>query len=383
LTMGFIFWLTFGPLGSFCQKLTSDLVEIIIKWVRAGLAAGGASGWAVSLVCDGALRGVGGVLSFLPQIAILFLCLSVLEDSGYMARAAFIMDRPLRKIGLSGKSFVPVLMGFGCTVPAVLSTRILENQKDKRATIMITPFFSCNAKLPVYAMMIAAFFPPGSPKFLGFLPSGAMVIIFIYALGVALAALSALLANKTVLRGEAASFVMELPEYRLPTPRGLWIHVWERLRDYISKAGSVILGATIVVWLMINFTPGLNMTGDSSRSIMAAIGRLIAPLLAPAGFGDWKYASALLTGFIAKEQVYSTMMVIFGSEPALNAALRSELSSAAGMAFMVFVLLYTPCVAAVNAIIREMKSPKYSAMTIGWGLVCAWLVSVIIYQVFR
>lgn len=370
LIMFLIFYITFGSVGSGLSDITSGFIEdTIIPFVAGILGKAGASDWAISLVCDGALAGVGAVLAFLPQIAVLFLFLSILEDSGYMSRAAFIMDKILRKVGLSGKSFVPMLMGFGCTVPAVMCTRTIENEKDKRATILITPFMSCSAKMPVYAMIIAAFFPK----------SGGLVIVGIYVMGLIVAGLSALIFNKTILKGEAASFVMELPPYRFPTLRGLWLHIWERLKDYISKAGSVILGATIVVWFLQNFTFSLQMTTDSSQSILAKLGMIIAPIFAPCGFGNWESAVSLLTGVIAKEQVVSTMTVLYGQN--ITGALTNIMSPLAAVSFLAFVLLYTPCVAAVATIRREMNSKKWTLFAVAFQFALAWFVSMLIFQI--
>lgn len=370
LVMFLIFYITFGSLGSKLSDITANFIDgTLIPAVSVMLERAGASDWAISLVCNGALAGVGAVLAFLPQITVLFFFLSILEDSGYMSRAAFIMDKLLRKVGLSGKSFVPMLMGFGCTVPAVMCTRTIENEKDKRATILITPFMSCSAKMPVYAMIIAAFFPY----------NGGIVILGIYALGLIVAALSALVFNKTILKGEAASFVMELPPYRLPTLRGLWIHIWERLKDYISKAGSVILGATIVVWFLQNFTFDLTMTTDSSKSILARIGMIIAPIFKPCGFGTWESAVSLLTGVIAKEQVVSTMTVLYGQN--ISSALPQIMSPLAAISFLVFVLLYTPCVAAVATIRREINSSKWTLFAIVFQILLAWFASMLIFQI--
>lgn len=370
LVMFLIFYITFGNSGGNLSDIAADFIDNkLIIAVSHLLERIGASHWAVGLVCNGALSGVGAVLAFLPQITALFFFLSILEDSGYMARAAFIMDKLLRKVGLSGKSFVPMLMGFGCTVPAVMCTRTIESEKDKRATILITPFMSCSAKMPVYAMITAAFFPC----------NGGLVILGIYVLGLITAAMCALVFNKTILTGEASDFVMELPPYRLPTFRGLCIHIRERLRDYISKAGSVILGATIVVWFLQNFTFDLQMTEDSSQSILAGIGMIIAPIFKPCGFGTWEASVSLLTGMIAKEQVVSTMTVLYGQN--ISAALPQIMSPAAAASFLVFVLLYTPCVAAIITIRKELNSIKWTFFAIIFQMLLAWLVSALIFQI--
>lgn len=368
-----IFYITFGPVGSF---LTARVSWFIGSWlsdkVTVLLLAAGASDWARSLAVDGVIAGVGAVLAFLPQILLLFLLLSVLEDSGYMARAAFIMDPLLRKIGLSGKAFVPMLMGFGCTVPAVMGTRILENEKDKRLTILITPFMSCSAKMPVYSMFILAFFVGSRP----------LVIFSVYLLGIILAVLSALLFKNTILTGKDAPFVMELPPYRLPTPQSLWLHVWERLKDFITKAGTVLLGATVIIWFLRSFSPNLQMVTNESQSILAQIGILIAPIFTLCGFGNWKSAVSLVTGLVAKESVVSTMQILYptGADGTLNIALRQAFTPLSAYAFLIFVLLYTPCVAALSAIRREMGSLKWTSVTIVYQLALAWFASAFFYQ---
>lgn len=368
-----IFAITFGPIGSFL----SDQVDVLVNTdfsgaVSAALLAAGASDWARSLVVDGMIAGVGAVVSFLPQILLLFTLLSLLEDSGYMARAAFIMDQLLRKIGLSGRAFVPMLMGFGCSVPAVMGTRILENEKDKRLTILITPFMSCSAKMPVYSMFIAAFFVGSRP----------LIIFSIYLLGIVMAVLSALLFKSTILKGEPAPFVMELPPYRLPTPKSLWLHVWERLKDFLTKAGTILLGATVVIWFLQSFSPELRMTGDSSESILAHIGSFIAPVFTLCGFGNWKAAVSLLTGLVAKESVVSTMSVLYSAtgDGTLTTALQQVFTPLSAYAFMVFVLMYTPCVAALAAIKREMGSTKWTAVTVFYQLAAAWFCSAMVFQ---
>lgn len=364
-----IFVITFGPLGNF---LCDGVDYIINTWfsgvVLDGLTAVGASDWAISLVCDGIISGIGAVLSFLPQILILFLLLSVLEDSGYMARAAFIMDKLLRKIGLSGRAFVPMLMGFGCTVPAVMGTRTLESVKDKRLTILITPFMSCSAKMPVYLLFISVFFA----KY------GALVVFSIYIIGIIVAILSALLLKNTILKGKAAPFVMELPPYRIPTLKNLWLHVWERLKDFLTKAGTVLLGATVVIWFLQSFDFSLHLVDDSTNSMLSSIGTFIAPVFSPCGFGDWRASVSLLTGIAAKESVVSTMAILFEGG---NAAIASVFSPLSAFSFLVFVLLYTPCIASLSAIHRELNSRKWTIFAVVYQLAVAWFVSMLVFQI--
>ncbi len=374
LIMLSIFYLTFGPLGTFLR----DKFEFLIKDVFGGsvlslLTTLGASEWAKSLVVGGVIEGVGSVMSFLPQVMILFTLLSVLEDSGYMARAAFITDKLLRKVGLSGKAFVPLLMGFGCTVPAVLGTRILEKDSNKKLTILMIPFMSCSAKMPVYAMFISALFREHQ----------VLAISSIYLLGIVMAIFTAMVFNKPVLKGDEATFIMELPEYKLPNFKNLCLHVGERLRDFITKAGTILVAATIVIWFLQSFTLGFQLTSDSSKSILASLGRLIAPIFSLCGFGDWRAAVSLLSGLIAKESVVSTMAVLYGTGglAGISEVIAAQFPTVSAYAFMVFVLLYTPCVAAVSAIHKELKSPKWTAIAIGYQLALAWFMSALVFQV--
>lgn len=362
-----IFLITFGPLGNY---LCDGVDYIINTWFSDNilrlLENVGASDWAISLVCDGIIAGIGSVLSFLPQILLLFLLLSILEDSGYMARAAFIMDKLLRKIGLSGRAFVPMLMGFGCSVPAIMGTRTLENIKDKRLTILITPFMSCSAKMPVYLLIISIFFA----KY------GALVVFAIYIIGIIAAILTALLFKNTILKGKSAPFVMELPPYRLPTLKSLWLHVWERLKDFLTKAGTVLLGATVIIWFLESFDFSLHFIDDSSESMLATIGTFIAPVFTLCGFGDWRAAVSLLTGIAAKESVVSTMTILYGGADAIAAGF----TSLSAFSFLVFVLLYTPCIAALSTIRREMQSAKWTLISIVYQLFAAWFASAFIFQ---
>lgn len=365
VTMFLVFAITFGPIGNFLR----DAAE----WLISDLLAGGlttflhnvnASEWAESLVIDGIIGGVGSVISFLPQIVLLFTLLSLLEDSGYMARAAFIMDKLLRCIGLSGRAFVPMLMGFGCTVPAVMGTRILESEKDKKLTILITPFMSCSAKMPVYLLMVSMFFKDRGP----------LVIFGIYILGVVIAILTALLFKSTVLKGKNSPFVMELPPYRLPSAKTLLLHVWERVRDFLVRAGTVLMGASILIWFLQSFNFSLQMV-ESDESILASIGMMIAPVFTLCGFGDWRASVSLVTGIAAKESVASTMAVLYGG------SLTGAFSTLSAFSFLVFVLLYTPCVAALTAMRKEFGSRKWMAVSVVYQLAVAWIMSFAVFQI--
>ncbi len=372
--MMLIFYITFGPVGNYFKSWAEFLInDIIGNSIENLLISLNASSWAKSLILDGVVKGVGSVISFFPQIMILFTLLSVLEDSGYMARAAFITDKMLRKIGLSGKAFVPLLMGFGCSVPAVLGTRILEHDKDKKLTILMIPFMSCSAKMPVYSMFISAFFPSHQP----------IIIFSIYLLGILVAIFTAFLFKNTILKGKEAPFIMELPEYKLPTLKNLSLHVWERLKDFLVKAGTVLVGATIVIWFLQSFNFSLHTVQDSSDSILAYLGAKIAPIFTLCGFNDWKASVALISGIIAKESVVSTSAILYNTEASmvLHHALSQHFSMLSAYSFMVFVLLYTPCVAALSAIRKEMKSVKWTTISILYQLITAWFVSALVFQI--
>lgn len=372
--MMLIFYITFGPVGNYFKSWAEFLInDIIGNSIEKLLVSLNASSWAKSLILDGVVKGVGSVISFFPQIMILFTLLSVLEDSGYMARAAFITDKMLRKIGLSGKAFVPLLMGFGCSVPAVLGTRILEHDKDKKLTILMIPFMSCSAKMPVYSMFISAFFPSHQP----------IIIFSIYLLGILVAIFTAFLFKNTILKGKEAPFIMELPEYKLPTLKNLSLHVWERLKDFLVKAGTVLVGATIVIWFLQSFNFSLHTVQDSSDSILAYLGAKIAPIFTLCGFNDWKASVALISGIIAKESVVSTSAILYNTEASigLHHALSQHFSTLSAYSFMVFVLLYTPCVAALSAIRKEMKSVKWTTISILYQLLTAWFVSALVFQI--
>lgn len=373
--MGLVFYITFGALGPRLSDLVGGFINGTLAGAVRGLLTGiGAADWATGLVCDGIIAGLGAVLAFLPQILLLFFFLSILEDSGYMARAAFIMDRALHVIGLSGKSFVPMLMGFGCSVPAVMSSRTLENEKDRRLTIMLIPFMSCSAKMPIYSLFIAAFFGA----------SRGLAVCSIYLLGVVVAILCAFLLQKTVLKGGHAPFVMELPPYRLPTAKTLSLHVWEKLKDFLTKAGTVLLGASVVVWALQYFNFSFQHVQDSSQSILGLIGAAIAPLFRPLGFGDWQSSVSLLSGLIAREQVVSSLGILYGTSGAgLAAALQAVYTPASAYAFMTFALLFIPCIAAVTTIRREMNSRKWTLIALSFQAVVAYFVTFVVYQLGR
>ena len=366
-----IFWLTFGLVGTFL----SDLLSLGIDWVTdladQGLTAYGINPVVHSLIIDGVFAGIGSVLSFLPIIVTLFFFLSLLEDSGYMARVAFVMDKLLRKIGLSGRSFVPMLIGFGCTVPAVMATRTLSSDRDRKMTILLTPFISCSAKLPIYGVFTAAFFPE----------YGALVMIGLYVLGILLGILSGLILGRTAFKGNPVPFVMELPAYRLPAPKSVVRLVWDKAKDFITRAFTVIFLATIIIWVLQTFDSRINVVSDSSQSLLAQIGRLIAPLFAPLGFGSWQMSTALLTGFTAKEAVVSTLAVLTGSSMAtLPQTLSGALPLPAALAFLVFTLLYTPCVAAIAAVKREMGGAKSALFVVFYQTAVAWVAAFLVYR---
>lgn len=371
-----IFYITFGALGANLTDLVDGLInETFASWVRGLLVGAGASDWAVGLVCDGVIGGVGAVLSFFPQILLLFFFLSVLEDSGYMSRAAFIMDRALHSIGLSGKSFVPMMMGFGCSVPAIMATRTLENEKDRRITMMLIPFMSCSAKMPVYSMFILAFFPSHR----------GLVVGSLYLLGMLVAVLSAFILQKTVLKGGHAPFVMELPPYRLPTVKTLGLHLYDRVKDFMTKAGTVLLGASVVVWFCQYFSFSLRHVENSADSILGTVGTWIAPIFAPLGFGDWKSSVSMLTGLIARESIVSTMGILYGVGDGNTIAemISSAYTPAAAYSFMVFSLLFIPCMAAVATLRREMNSRKWTAIALGFQAVVAWGITFIVYNICK
>ncbi len=370
-----VFLITFSGPGAWLSDGIAWFVEdVLCPGVSGWFSAIGAPAWLNGLIVDGLISGVGGVLTFLPMIALLFLFLSMLEDSGYMARAAFVMDRTLRHFGLSGKAFIPMLMGFGCTVPAVMGARTMENDKDRRMTILLVPFMSCGARLPIYGLMTAAFFPRHA----------GLVVFGLYILGPVIAIISGLILKRSLFHGEPAPFLLELPPYRMPTLKNIWLHVWERVRDFLTRAGTIIAAMSVAVWFLQNFSPSLHMVSDTSESILALLGGFIAPVFAPMGFGVWQAAVALLTGLIAKEAVVSSMSLFYGFSltdyAAAGAAMAATFSPAAALAFLVFCALYTPCVAAIATIRREMASRSWTALALIWQLCVAWLASFVTYQ---
>ena len=366
--MAVVFWLTFNVIGAFLQGLLESGITALTNVVDHAMTAAHVNSVVHSLVIDGIFSGVGGVLSFLPIIVTLFFFLSLLEDSGYMARVAFIMDKLLRKLGLSGRSIVPMLVGFGCTVPGVMASRTLPSERDRKMTILLTPFMSCTAKLPIYAFFTAAFFPK----------RGALVMIGLYVFGIVMGILMALIFKKTAFKGEAVPFVMELPNYRLPGAKNVGHLLWDKAKDFLQRAFTVIFIATIVIWFLQNFDMGLNMVSDSQNSILALVAGVLAPIFLPVGFGDWRIVTALISGFMAKESVVSSLTVLFGS----SAALQGTLTVAGVAALLVFCLLYTPCVAAIASVKRELGGKWAAAMVFGQCLI-AWVVAFVVYQIAR
>ena len=366
-----IFWITFGVVGSALSDLLSLGIDAATQAASAALAAYGLNPVVHSLVIDGVFAGVGSVLSFLPTIVVLFFLLSILEDSGYMARVAFVMDKLLRKIGLSGRSFVPMLIGFGCSVPAIMATRTLSSERDRRMTILLTPFMSCSAKLPIYGMFTMAFFPRYR----------ALVMILLYVGGMAVGVLSGLILSRTAFQGNPVPFVMELPNYRMPSPKSVGLLLWDKAKDFLTRAFTIIFLATIVIWFLQTFDTRFNVVSAGGQaSMLAGIGRVIAPLFAPLGFSDWRATTALITGFSAKETVVSTLAVLTGANTAqLPAALAEMFTPAAACAFLAFTLLYTPCVAAIAAVRREL-SGRHAAIVVCYQTLVAWLVGFVVYQ---
>lgn len=368
-----IFYLSFTLIGAPLQNLLEQLIGVASGWLDNLLSFAGVSSWVHSLVIDGALAGIGSVLSFMPVIVLLFFFLSILEDSGYMARVAFVMDTLLRKIGLSGRSVVSMLIGFGCSVPAIMSTRTLSSERDRKMTIVLTPFMSCSAKLPIYGMITAAFFPGHA----------ALVLLSMYVLGILVAVLSGLLLKNTVFRGKPTPFVLELPAYRLPSAKSVFIHMWEKAKDFLKKAFTIIFAASIVIWFLQNFDARLNMVEDASQSMIASIGSFLAPIFAPLGFTDWRASTALITGLSAKETVVSTLTILTGSatDAQLSGALAAMFSPAAAIAFLSFTILYMPCVAAFAASKREMGSLKGAVLAAAYQTGIAYLAAFIVYKI--
>lgn len=371
LIMLLIFWLTFNVIGAFLSNLLSMGIDWATGVTDSALTAYGLNPVVHSLIIDGVFAGVGSVLSFLPTIVTLFFFLSILEDSGYMARVAFVMDKLLRKIGLSGRSFVPMLIGFGCSVPAIMATRTLSSERDRKMTIMLTPFMSCSAKLPVYAVFSAAFFPKYK----------ALVMMGMYVGGIVVGIICGLVLKHTKFKGNPVPFVMELPNYRLPSLKSVGQLMWDKAKDFLQKAFTVIFVATVIIWFLQSFDTRLNIVSDSSDSLLAVIGMVISPVLKPLGFGDWRVSTALITGFTAKEAVISTLSVLTNSSTAeLGTVLGSLFTPLSALSFLVFTLLYTPCVAAVAAVKRELGSKMGALKVVILQCAIAWAVSFAVYQ---
>ena len=360
--MGLIFWLTFGVIGAGLSDWLSVGIDIVTDFADRALTAYGLNPVVHSLIIDGLFAGVGSVLSFLPIIVVLFFFLSILEDSGYMARIAFVMDKLLRKIGLSGRSFVPMIIGFGCSVPAIMATRTLSSERDRKMTILLTPFMSCSAKLPIYALFTYAFFPKYR----------ALVMVGLYFTGIIVGVLFSLLLKNTAFQGEPVPFVMELPNYRLPSLKSVGMLIWDKAKDFITKAFTIIFMASIVIWFLQTFDVRLNVVVDSKDSLLALIGGFAAPVFVPLGFGDWRISTALITGFTAKESVVSTLTVLFGGD---MSALNTLFTPFSALVFLVFTLLYTPCVAAIASVKREMGTARSAFLVVIMQCVIAWIVA--------
>ncbi|MEE3351286.1 MAG: ferrous iron transport protein B [Saccharofermentanaceae bacterium] len=366
LIMAAVFFLTFNVFGAFFQGLLENGIDKLTEAVNSAFVSWNVNEVIRSLVIEGIFNGIGSVLSFLPIIVILFFFLSMLEDSGYMARVAFVMDKFLRKLGLSGRSIVPMLIGFGCTVPGVMASRTLPSERDRKMTILLTPYMSCSAKLPIYGFFASTFFP----KYSG------LVMVGLYFIGILTGIIVAFILKSTVFKGEAVPFVMELPNYRMPGAKNVLQLLWEKAKDFLQRAFTVIFIATIVIWFLQSFDPGLSLTDDSSKSILALIAGTIAPIFAPLGFGDWRFSTALITGFMAKESVVSTLNVLTGSD----AIVHTLLSPLAAMSILVFCLLYTPCVAAVASVRRELGA-RWATIVVISQCAVAWIAAFGIYQI--
>lgn len=366
LIMGAVFFLTFNVIGAVLQNLLEKGIDYLTAQMDQLLTAWSVNTVLHSLVIDGIFKGVGSVLSFLPIIVVLFLFLSLLEDSGYMARVAFVMDKPLRKIGLSGRSIVPMLVGFGCTVPGIMASRTLPSERDRKMTILLTPFMSCSAKLPIYAFFAAAFFPKYK----------ALVMVGLYVVGILIGILVAIIIRKTLFKGEAVPFVMELPNYRMPALKNVLQLLWEKAKDFLQRAFTVIFVATIVIWFLQSFDLHFNLTADSQNSILAVVAGLMAPVFAPLGFGDWRISTALISGFMAKESVVSTLSVLTGSIDVIHRIL----TPASALSLLIFCLLYTPCVAAVSSVKRELGS-KWALVVVAGQCVVAWIMAALVYAI--
>ena len=367
-----IFWLTFGVIGSFLSDLLSMGIDAITAVTDKALTAYGINPVVHSLITDGIFAGIGSVLSFLPLIVVLFFFLSILEDTGYMARVAFVMDKLLRKIGLSGRSFVPMIIGFGCSVPAVMSARTLSSERDRKMTIMLVPFVSCSAKIPIYAVFSAAFFPDYA----------ALVMSVLYISGLLVGIITALILNKTAFKGNPVPFVMELPNYRLPSAKSVLLLMWDKAKDFLQKAFTVIFIATVIIWFLGAFDSRLNYVTDSSQSLLAAVGKFISPIFSPLGFNDWRISTSLLAGLSAKEAVVSTMSVLTGTGlEDLGGALSSMFTPLSAVSFLVFTLLYTPCVAAIATFRAELGSRLQTAGIVVLQCVIAWVCAFAVHSI--
>ena len=370
--MIFIFWMTFGSVGAFLSDYLSEGIDILTAWVDYGLTIYGINPVVKSLIVDGVFAGVGSVVSFLPIILVLFFFLSILEDTGYMARIAFVMDTLLRKIGLSGRSFVPMLIGFGCSVPAVMASRTLYSERDRNMTIMLVPYISCSAKIPIYTVFTAAFFPD----------HGVLVMTLLYFGGILTGILMALLFKKLLFRGKPMPFVMELPNYRFPSLKSVFLLMWEKARDFLERAFTIIFMATIIIWFLQTFDTRLNVVTNSADSLLAMLGQWIAPIFGPLGFSDWRISTALVTGITAKEAVVSTLSVLLAtSATQVSGALNSLFTPLSAVSFLVFTLLYTPCVAAIASIRKEMNSTVRTVAVVIIQCVVAWIMAALVYQV--
>ena len=367
-----VFWLTFDVIGGRLSDLMEIGIGAVTDAVAAGLDSYGINPVVKSLVIDGVFAGVGSVLSFLPIIVVLFFFLSILEDTGYMARVAFVMDKLLRKIGLSGRSFVPMLIGFGCSVPAIMATRTLSSERDRKMTIFLVPFISCSAKIPIYTVFTAAFFPKYQP----------LIMIGLYVFGILVGILCALILEKTAFRGNPVPFVMELPNYRFPSAKSVGMLMWEKAKDFIQKAFTIIFAATVIIWFLQSFDTRLNIVTDSADSLLAMIGRWVAVIFGPLGFEDWRVSTALITGFTAKEAVVSTMSVLLGTTSSqLQTALGSVFTPLTAASALVFMLLYTPCVAAIAAARRELNSRSGALGVVLLQCGVAWFASFVVYHI--
>lgn len=366
-----VFYLTFEVIGAFLSDLLAMGIDRLAALVDSGLTSYGINPVVHSLVIDGIFTGVGSVLSFLPLIVVLFFFLSILEDTGYMARVAFVMDKLLRRIGLSGRSIVPMLIGFGCSVPAIMATRTLSSERDRKMTILLTPFMSCSAKIPIYSVFTAAFFPKYQ----------ALVMIGLYVTGIVVGIVAAKLFGGTLFRGNPVPFVMELPNYRFPSLKSVGQLCWEKARDFLQRAFTVIFIATLIVWFLQTFDTRINVVTDRADSLLALVGQVLAPVFAPLGFGDWRVSTSLITGFIAKESVISTLGILLGGSADVSSALNGIFSTVTALSFLSFTLLYTPCVAAISAVRRELHSGWKAAGVALFQCCVAWIVAFLVYHI--